>query len=783
MAKGCAAGVSVEMRAWRAIGELNRLIGKTPKTCTQRSCCFLPRTLQQTVSCRCYHPECAPLNIHLSWKKLRIEGILLVYSTPSTRLLGTRTMPSFLPFLLLVVLIGAHGVAVVAQIYECSSGCSLDVKTQGPPVVGQDGNTYFNACLAYCQGIEIAYETEFPENITAAESYDVDATVSLEDMNRYQDEGFYLVSKRLRESFLSEFDPNEYDPFQGEWPSFDTIPEVIRALRISYDDGLEYAKTYSSEEMGKVDTFPFPPSISENDASVVYGTDERREVVVTTGFPIRTVGHLEIGAGTCTGTVISKTSVLSAGHCVYNTNTNQWYSLTNFIPARFRSGSTVTDPYGKWEPEYATTFSPYVNAKDIRYDISVIRIKKRGNDVTCTFIGDSESAGGVDFVGLSTTSIASSALNAATIYGYPGDKPYGSMWTSGDCNPKTACGYDFFACYTCDTAGGMSGSSMLGTDSISYGVHAYGNVANQEQNGGPIISDQARLNILIEWSQGDQTITCASNPAPLPTPSPPPPAAGPNSNFCFSDKNSVEVLDMGFVTMDKLKVGDYVRVGNNKFATVYTFAHMNSQTETVYFQFKIENVADILEATADHHIFVYHNQNIKTLSASKIRIGDYVLSSTGSPERVLKIDSVKRKGLYAPFTTTGDIVVSGVLVSNYASFSAVEKLGRSFPFHWMAHTYMSPHRLLCKVNFDWCANESFTPDGVSYWLGGYHHLGRNTSDAWQVILFAMLLPVMLTFLFIEILTPLRILGTLVGICVVYFCTGGIKRTRNKTKNL
>jgi len=46
-----------------------------------------------------------------------------------------------------VVLLGAK-TSYGAGSYDCKAGCSL---SQGPPVIGDDGQSYFNECLAYCQ--------------------------------------------------------------------------------------------------------------------------------------------------------------------------------------------------------------------------------------------------------------------------------------------------------------------------------------------------------------------------------------------------------------------------------------------------------------------------------------------------------------------------------------------------------------------------------------------------------------------------------------------------------
>jgi glutamyl endopeptidase len=62
------------------------------------------------------------------------------------------------------------------------------------------------------------------------------------------------------------------------------------------------------------------------------------------------------------------------------------------------------------------------------------------------------------------------------VRGYPGDKPFGTMWSMG---AKIKNVTDTALFYGLDTAGGQSGSpafgSATGCDPCVFGIHAYGN--------------------------------------------------------------------------------------------------------------------------------------------------------------------------------------------------------------------------------------------------------------------------------------------------------------------
>jgi hypothetical protein len=188
---------------------------------------------------------------------------------------------------------------------------------------------------------------------------------------------------------------------------------------------------------------------------------------------------------------------------------------------------------------------------------------------------------------------------------------------------------------------------------------------------------------------------------------------------CFSGSNTVEVRGRGIIPIDIVSIGDFVKTGidpngQSRFSRVLCFMHLDRNAELNFLQIFSNGFprAQPLEISGGH--FLYLN-NDKVVRAQDIRIGD-ILKGDTIDMVVTRIESIQRRGLYAPVTEDGILTVSGVTASSYVSIlpDTIVSPNRQVQVY---HITLSPLRIVCGSilgDFSVCQNEAYTEhDGYS----------------------------------------------------------------------
>lgn len=207
------------------------------------------------------------------------------------------------------------------------------------------------------------------------------------------------------------------------------------------------------------------------EAPIINGSDDRTAVDdPTQGFArFRFVTHLELtllngDSALCTGTMIGPSVLLTNAHCLYQAEFGGFVDSIRATPA-----AAVDDaPYGSAFASEVSVPSGWELDEDPALDFGLVYFE--GNPFP-TLSGPFQPLAGAP-----DNTIIDSAIFALTA-GYPGDKPWRSMWST---SPDDLAAYDDDFIYTdTDTMPGQSGSPFLSVhfftpETIILGVHRGG---------------------------------------------------------------------------------------------------------------------------------------------------------------------------------------------------------------------------------------------------------------------------------------------------------------------
>ncbi|XP_059162164.1 uncharacterized protein LOC131945163 isoform X2 [Physella acuta] len=162
---------------------------------------------------------------------------------------------------------------------------------------------------------------------------------------------------------------------------------------------------------------------------------------------------------------------------------------------------------------------------------------------------------------------------------------------------------------------------------------------------------------------------------------------------CFPGEVFVLTENMEHKPMNKLKVGERVLTMNLSglltYEKVFMFGHRDPLCKSEFITLKTE--AHVISVSPDHFVYCRVIDEELFLPAREIQLGYSLLTVTDNgvvASLVTEILVEKKEGLFAPFTTSGTIVVNGLVMSCYVDVFR----------HNVCHNLLAPVRLLYRVS-------------------------------------------------------------------------------------
>lgn len=173
-----------------------------------------------------------------------------------------------------------------------------------------------------------------------------------------------------------------------------------------------------------------------------------------------------------------------------------------------------------------------------------------------------------------------------------------------------------------------------------------------------------------------------------------------SNDSCFPGDSYVltEQNEMVFIAdvVPGTKIFSFVNSnGKMESSEVYTILHFEPNRIARYLILKTQS-GDTLKISPNHLIFL---EKLEVKFASEVKIGDVLITANGHKSMVVDISYMMRRGVFAPVTHSGTIIVDGILVSCYASF----------PNHHLAHLATAPLRRYYSI----CKKHQMPDEGVN----------------------------------------------------------------------
>jgi hypothetical protein len=186
---------------------------------------------------------------------------------------------------------------------------------------------------------------------------------------------------------------------------------------------------------------------------------------------------------------------------------------------------------------------------------------------------------------------------------------------------------------------------------------------------------------------------------------------------CFAGTAMVETRDRGRLALQDVAIGDFVKVDDktNRYEPIYGFAHYHPHVTVSSY----DQITTTTTSTSGQQPLLVSSNHLLQLAngafrpAGAIQIGDVLGNGAIVME---KQERVRAKGIYAPYTPSGTIVVDGVPASCYVVQDLHGIFGVTWTGHWLAHAFEFPHRVACYyLDFGETVCESYNADGIHVW--------------------------------------------------------------------
>ena len=264
----------------------------------------------------------------------------------------------------------------------------------------------------------------------------------------------------------------------------------------------------------------------ERRQALILGADERTAVQDTTIAPWRLIANLylvEPGpelVGSCTGTMIGDNLVLTAAHCVWDPEAGAPTSSAIVVAT---GDTTDVFPFGTAVVRSVSYPRGWVETGESLYDIALLHLE------------GSDPFGGRLRPYVPLAAVADWYFDLpnllVTTTGFPGDKPFGSMWFSRARDWYVDA--DFVYTDT-DTTPGHSGASLMSAheareEVFILAVHAGGQTSGRFGRNVALRLTQTRLNALATYCASKSCTVPTATPAPLTFRTPTPATATPSA--------------------------------------------------------------------------------------------------------------------------------------------------------------------------------------------------------------------------------------------------------------